>query len=75
MDDPTYGQYSFILTCDFSINTTDYVRVLFELAIENLEGSNRATLLTNKAPTPLCANYEHPNKEDAIKKHQSRFSM
>lgn len=56
MDDPTYGQYSFILTCDFSNNTTDYVRVLFELAIKNLEGSNRATLLTNKAPTPLCAN-------------------
>ena len=59
----------------FLINTTDYVSVLFELAIENLEGSNRATLLTNKEPTPLCANYEHPNKEDAIKKHQSRFSM
>uniref|UniRef100_A0A1X7TXK2 Mutator-like transposase domain-containing protein n=1 Tax=Amphimedon queenslandica TaxID=400682 RepID=A0A1X7TXK2_AMPQE len=72
---PKYKKGGYIVRKIMDNPTYDYVKVLFQLAIENLEKSNRATSLTNVEPTPLCANYEHPNKEDAIKKHQSRFSM
>ena len=75
MDDPMYGQYSYILTCDFRLIPQIMLQYYLNWPSRTYEGSNRAALLTNKEPTPLCANYEHPNKEDAIKKHQSRFSM
>ena len=51
------------------VYATDLLKIVFDNLEEDIE--LRSNIIV---PPPLCASYEHPSKDEAINKHQSRFN-
>ena len=49
-----------------------FSRMLLKIVLNNFEDIElRSNIIV---PPPLCASYEHPSKDKAINKHQSRYN-
>lgn len=80
----SYGRYQWLLvtvsfdmlidSCLYIIMCTDYVGDLFKELMKSLENDSVFDCSDIKPPSPLCSDFHHPVKVEAIKEHQSRFS-
>lgn len=72
------------LTEDFTLNYNingglfpDYVSELFTELLKRVEGKRtpRSDPQTPEPPAPLCSSFDRPDKDEAVTKYQSRFSL
>ena len=55
---------------------SDYVSELFTEVLKWVEGKNiPSDPKIPGAPAPLCSSFDHPIKDEAVTKYQSRFSL
>ena len=55
---------------------SDYVSELFTELLKWVEGKNiPSDPKIPGAPAPLCSSFDHPIKDEAVTKYQSRFSL
>ena len=76
----TYGELLILLTKDLNIGGflfPDYVSEMFTELLKRVEGKHTPRLDPQipEPPAPLCSSFDHPVKDEAVTKYQSRFSL